>query len=165
MKTPPGMEVDHGAGHIILDGVPALRERGTAAPSFRPMFIVATVAHLSYCWALVNVLMPDWCYYSYTVCWECWFTAKWPLFSYCLPVCLSVCLFVCAVFLSRLWSDFDQTRTYICLGLVVSPRIEGLCDPWGLVTPKKLVFLGFFGLKKLTCPTVLIGLCWVLVIL
>ena len=37
-------------------------------------------------------------------------------------VCLSVCL--CRVFLSRLWSDFDQTRTYvICLGLVMSPRI------------------------------------------
>ena len=35
---------------------------------------------------------------------------------------LSVCL--CRVFLSRLWSDFDQTRTYVvCLGLVVSPRI------------------------------------------
>jgi len=31
-------------------------------------------------------------------------------------VCLSVCL--CRVFLSRLWSDFDQTRTcVICLGL------------------------------------------------
>jgi len=33
---------------------------------------------------------------------------------------LSVWLFVCLcrVFLSRLWSDFDQTRTYvICLGL------------------------------------------------
>jgi len=35
---------------------------------------------------------------------------------------LSVCL--CRVFLSRLWSDFDQTRTHvICLDLVVSPRI------------------------------------------
>ena len=34
----------------------------------------------------------------------------------------SVCL--CRVFLSRLWSDFDQTRIYvICLGLVVSRRI------------------------------------------
>jgi len=41
---------------------------------------------------------------------------------------LSVCL--CRVFLSRLWSDFDQTRTcVICLGLVVSPRILGLGDP------------------------------------
>jgi len=31
-------------------------------------------------------------------------------------VCLTVCL--CRVFLSRLWSDFDQTRIYvICLGL------------------------------------------------
>ena len=37
-------------------------------------------------------------------------------------VCLSVCL--CRVFLSRLQSDFDQTRTHVmCLGLVVSPRI------------------------------------------
>ena len=37
-------------------------------------------------------------------------------------VCLSVCL--CRVFLSRLWSDLNQTRTHvICLGLVVSPRI------------------------------------------
>jgi len=36
----------------------------------------------------------------------------------------SVCLSVCAVFLSRLWSDFNQTRTHVmCLGLVVSPRI------------------------------------------
>jgi len=33
-----------------------------------------------------------------------------------LSVCLSVCL--CRVFLSCLWSDFDQTRIYvICLGL------------------------------------------------
>ena len=44
-----GTEVDLGPGHIILDWVSALRERGTAAPCFRPMSIVATVAHLSYC--------------------------------------------------------------------------------------------------------------------
>jgi len=42
MKTPLGTEVDLGPGHIVLDGVQALR-------SFRPMSIVATVAHLSYC--------------------------------------------------------------------------------------------------------------------
>jgi len=42
------MEVDLGPGHIVLDRVPALREMGTAAPAFfRPMSIVATVAHLS----------------------------------------------------------------------------------------------------------------------
>jgi len=34
MKTPLGTEVDIGAGHIVLDGFPALRERGTAPPSF-----------------------------------------------------------------------------------------------------------------------------------
>jgi len=50
MKKPLGTE-DLGPGHIILDGVPAPRERGTAAPppSFRPMAIVAAVAHLRYC--------------------------------------------------------------------------------------------------------------------
>ena len=54
MKTPLGTEVDLDPGHIVLDGVPYLRERGTAAPpSFRPMSIVATVAGLSYCCALV----------------------------------------------------------------------------------------------------------------
>jgi len=41
------MEVDLGPGYIVLDGIPA-------PPSFRPMSIVAMVAHLSYCWALVG---------------------------------------------------------------------------------------------------------------
>jgi len=49
MKTPLGTEVDLGPGHIVLDGVPALRKRGTAPPPFRLMSIVAMVAHLSYC--------------------------------------------------------------------------------------------------------------------
>ena len=49
MKTPLGTEVDIGAGHIVLGGFPALRERGTAPPS-----IVAMVAHLSYCSALAQ---------------------------------------------------------------------------------------------------------------
>jgi len=40
--------IDLRADHIVLDGFPALRERGTTPP-FRPLSIVATVAHLSYC--------------------------------------------------------------------------------------------------------------------
>ena len=32
MKTPLGTEVDLGTGHIVLDGFPALRGRGTAPP-------------------------------------------------------------------------------------------------------------------------------------
>jgi len=41
-----------------------------------------------------------------------------PSDHYFRSVCLFVCLFICGVFLSRLWSDFDQTWTYvICLGL------------------------------------------------
>jgi len=34
MKTPLGMEIDLGPGHIVLDGDPSYRERGTAAPLF-----------------------------------------------------------------------------------------------------------------------------------
>jgi len=32
MKTPIGTEVDLSTGHIVLDGDPASRDRGTAAP-------------------------------------------------------------------------------------------------------------------------------------
>jgi len=50
MKTPLGMEVDLGPGYIVLDEDPAaLRKGHSCPPSFRPMSIVATVAHLSYC--------------------------------------------------------------------------------------------------------------------
>jgi len=42
-------EVDLDTAHIVLDGVSALCERGTTAPSVRPMSIVAMVGHLSYC--------------------------------------------------------------------------------------------------------------------
>jgi len=42
---------------------------------------------------------------------------------------------------------------------------RGCATPGGLVTPKNLYFLWVFGLKKLSPPTVLIGLSWFLVIL
>jgi len=49
MKMPLGTEVDLAPGHIVLDGVQAPMKGAPQPPSFRPMFIVATVAHLSYC--------------------------------------------------------------------------------------------------------------------
>ena len=53
MKTPLGTEVDLGSCHIVLDGDPASPRAKKAQqpppPSFRPMSIVPTVAHLSYC--------------------------------------------------------------------------------------------------------------------
>ena len=39
MKMPLGTEVDLGSGHIVLDGVPALCKRGTAAPVFGPCLL------------------------------------------------------------------------------------------------------------------------------
>jgi len=57
-------------------------------------------------------------------------------------VCLSVCL--CRVFLSRLWSDLDQTRTHVTRpGFVVSLEYRGSATPGGWVTPKNLYFRGF----------------------
>jgi len=50
MKMPLGTKVDLGPGHIVLDEVPQLyAKRAQQSPSFRPVSIVATVAHLSYC--------------------------------------------------------------------------------------------------------------------
>jgi len=49
MKTPLGTEIDLSPGHIVLDGVPAPAKGEQQPPYFRPMSIVATVAHLSYC--------------------------------------------------------------------------------------------------------------------
>jgi len=66
-----------------------------------------------------------------------------PSDHYFCSVCRFVCL--CRVFLSRLWSDFDQSWTYvICLGLVVFPirPYIGAVHPWGWVTPKNLYFRG-----------------------
>jgi len=48
-EDPLGTAVDLGPGHIVLDGVPALAKGAQQPPYFRPMSIVATVAHLSYC--------------------------------------------------------------------------------------------------------------------
>jgi len=39
MKTPFSTEVDIGAGHIVLDGFPALREKGTAPPLLGPCLL------------------------------------------------------------------------------------------------------------------------------
>ena len=50
MKTPLGTEVDLCPGHIVLDGDPAPPIKAAKPPPlFRPMSIVATVAHLSCC--------------------------------------------------------------------------------------------------------------------
>jgi len=51
IKMSLGMEVGLSPDDTVLDGtqLPSTREMGRAAPPFRPMSIVATVAHLSYC--------------------------------------------------------------------------------------------------------------------
>ena len=46
---------------------PSTHERGTAVPSFWPMSIVATVACLSYCWALVILLLCNLCSILFSV--------------------------------------------------------------------------------------------------
>jgi len=50
IKTPLGTEEHLGPGHIVLDGTQLPPRKGHSSfPSFRPMSIVATMAHLTYC--------------------------------------------------------------------------------------------------------------------
>ena len=54
IKMPLGREVGLSRSDTVIDRDPALPAKGEQQrPSFRPMSIVATVAYLSYCWALV----------------------------------------------------------------------------------------------------------------
>ena len=61
MKTPLGTEVDLVAGHVVLDGFPALRERGTAPlPLLGPCLLwlrspISATAELLYVYTLLNI--------------------------------------------------------------------------------------------------------------
>jgi len=61
MMTPLGTELDLGAGHIALDGFPAIRERGTAPPPLLgpcllwPRSPISATAELLLVLALTNV--------------------------------------------------------------------------------------------------------------
>jgi len=57
IKMPHGTEVDLGPCHIVLDGSQLSMKGAQQPPSF--VSIVATVPHLSYCWALVAQLMAE----------------------------------------------------------------------------------------------------------
>ena len=54
MKTPLGTEIDLGPGHIVLDGIPALRESRTAAPHLFGPCLLWPRAHVS---ATVELLL------------------------------------------------------------------------------------------------------------
>ena len=49
IKMTLAMEVVLGPGHIVLDGTHLPLPKRAHPPNFRPMSVVATVAHLSYC--------------------------------------------------------------------------------------------------------------------
>jgi len=49
METTLGTEIDLGPGHTVVDWVPAPAKGAHQSPYFRPMSIVATISHLSYC--------------------------------------------------------------------------------------------------------------------
>ena len=53
IKMRLGTEVNLGPGDVVLDGVSAAPPKRGRAPSFWPLSVVATVAHLSCCCALV----------------------------------------------------------------------------------------------------------------
>jgi len=67
MNTPLGTEVDLGTGHIVLDVVPAVRERGTAVtPLFahvycghgRPSQLLLSSCLMLYHWIIQQLVLP-----------------------------------------------------------------------------------------------------------
>jgi len=54
IKMPLSREVGLGPGDLVLDGDPAPPPRGTAPQFSVHVYCGETVAHLSYCWALVK---------------------------------------------------------------------------------------------------------------
>ena len=71
----------------------------------------------------------------------------------------SVCLFVCAEFFSAVFDPISIKLGHMLYVWVwLCPLEYRAVRPLGLGDPEKLVFLGVLGLKKLSRPTVLIGL-------
>jgi len=127
MKTPLGTEVDLCAGHIVLDGFPVIRERGTAPPPFRPMSIVATVAHLSCCWALV--MKSTVLFMCYDVCFS--LNQQWQMSRNCLqnkfynrsPKHKSQCWSGCGIF--ALWHNASTVYAIVmCLSVTSWCSVE-----------------------------------------
>jgi len=54
IKMPLGTKVGSTRGRIVLHGDPAPPPKRGTAPIFGPCLMWPTVAHLSYCWALVQ---------------------------------------------------------------------------------------------------------------
>ena len=78
----------------------------------------------------------------------------------------SVCLSVCAEFFSAVFYPISIKLGHMLYVWVLLCSLEyrGCATPAGWVTLKNCI-LGVLGSKKLSRPTVLIGLCWFLVIL
>jgi len=55
IKMPLGMEIGVGAGHIVLDGYPAPK-KGHSPQFTAHVCCRQTVTHLSYCWALIQMV-------------------------------------------------------------------------------------------------------------
>jgi len=83
-----------------------------------------------------------------------------PSDHYFRSVCWFVCLFVCAEFFSAVSDPISIKLGHMLYRWVKLCPLEyrGCATPGGLATPKNLYFYGFFWLKKLSRPTVLIGL-------
>jgi len=73
---------------------------------------------------------------------------------------VSVGLFVCAEFFSAVFDPISIKLGHMLYAWVSLCPLEyrGCATHGGWVTPKKLVFLGVWGLKKLSHPTALIRL-------
>jgi len=116
IKMPLGTKVGLGPCHIVLDGnppPPPPKEAQQPLPTFRPMSIVATVAHLSYCWARYCMLL---CVLRYCMC-----------AAYCSQVNLS------ALEVRFMMKRYTNPRLHVCC-ITVTYWNEWWSGPGGIET-------------------------------
>jgi len=140
IKMPLGTKVGFGPGHIVLHGDPAHPQKGHSPQFSAEVYCGQTVAHISYCWALVTCNLKYLRLVNFNVrfC-QCHLLSSfldWHVsFSICLhdrfrPMlsdrCLS-CLSVCNV--GVLWPNGCMDQDEIWRG--DRPRPRRYCVRWG----------------------------------
>ena len=87
--------------------VPSAPRKGHSTPSFMPMYIVATIAQLSYCWALVYLSI---------------LTGEWPSMTFLIVILIFIQCCNCMIAVSACcnFKDVIQSLIVVCIAYLSS---------------------------------------------